>query len=80
MSDDLGERVDTMKREIDALQIAVMSQKKPWYKEIPVIVSVVALLFSFGTTVVSFRRTQVQDVQNMRQELRGLLQIGRAHV
>jgi len=75
MAEDLVERVETMKREIDALQIAFLSQKKkPWYKEIPVIVSVAALLFSFGTTFVSYRRTEVQDVQNLRQELRGLLQ------
>ncbi len=52
MTEDLVQRVDTMKREIDALQIAILSQKKPWYKEIPIIVSVAALLFSFGTTYV----------------------------
>jgi tetratricopeptide (TPR) repeat protein len=38
------------------------------------ILSVVALLFSFGTTYVSYKRTQSQDVQNARVELRGLLQ------
>src|SRR5208337_919116 len=41
---------------------------------LPVLISGVALLFSFGTTYVSYRRTKAQDLQDMRQELRGLLQ------
>jgi hypothetical protein len=75
MSEDLEEKLTTMKREIDALQIAVTSQKKkPWYKDISTILSVVALIFSFSTTYVSYRRTEAQDIQSTRQELRGLLQ------
>ena len=70
----LEQKIETMKREIDALQITVMSQKKPWYREVPVMVSVIALLFSFGTTFVSYQRTQIQDVQSRHQELRVLLQ------
>jgi hypothetical protein len=63
-----------MKREIDALQIAITEDTKPWYQNIATLLSVVALLFSFGTTYVSYRRTAVQDIQSSRQELRGLLQ------
>src|SRR2546426_3294976 len=74
MSEELEQKVDLMKREIDALQIAITGQTNPWYKNISTILSVVALLFSFGTTYVSYHRTSVQDIQSRRQELRGLLQ------
>lgn len=74
MSEDLVQKVDLMKREIDALQIAMTERAKPWYRNISILLSVIALLFSFGTTYVSYRRTAMQDIQNSRQELRGLLQ------
>lgn len=74
MSEELEQRVDLMKREVDALQIAMAGSTKPWYQNVSILLSVVALLFSFGTTYVSYRRTALQDIQNSRQELRGLLQ------
>jgi hypothetical protein len=70
----LGERLDLLKKEVDALQIAVTGQRKVWYKDASTIVAALALAFSFGTTFVSLRRAEVQDVQSTRQELRGLLQ------
>jgi tetratricopeptide (TPR) repeat protein len=64
-----------LKKEVDSLQIAILKQQSPpWYKNVPTILSVVALLFSFGTTFVSYKRTQSQDIQNERVELRSLLQ------
>jgi tetratricopeptide (TPR) repeat protein len=63
-----------LKREVDALQVAVHGQQAPWYQNMPTVLSVVALLFSFGTTFVSYKRTVSQDIQNARVELRGLLQ------
>jgi hypothetical protein len=74
MSEELEQKVDLMKREIDALQIAITGHTNPWYKDVSTILSVVALLFSFGTTYVSYHRTAVQDIQSRRQELRSLLQ------
>lgn len=74
MTEELEQKVDLMKREIDALQIAITGNTKPWYQNISTLLSVVALLFSFGTTYVSYHRTAVQDIQSSRQELRGLLQ------
>jgi hypothetical protein len=74
MNEELEQKVDLMKREIDALQIVITGNTKPWYQNISTLLSVVALLFSFGTTYVSYRRTAVQDIQSSRQELRGLLQ------
>lgn len=49
-----------------------------WYRNIPtiipMIVSILALLFSFGTTYVSNKRTAVQDIQNAKINLRTVLQ------
>ena len=71
-----GQSVDLilLKKEVDALQIAIHEQRTPWYKSMSTVLSVVALLFSFGTTFVSYTRTQSQDIQSARVELRGLLQ------
>jgi hypothetical protein len=74
MSENLEQKIELMKREVDAIQIAIMGQKAPWYRNISTILSIVALCFSFGTTFVSYIRTEKQDIQNTRQELRGLLQ------
>lgn len=63
-----------LKKEVDALQVSLLKQRNPWYKNISIIVSILALLFSFGTTFVSYVRTNAQDIQNSRVELRGLLQ------
>ena len=63
-----------LKKEVDALQISLMSSNTPWYKNIPVIVSVLALMFSFGTTFVSHKRIVAQDVQAQKTELRSMLQ------
>ncbi len=63
-----------LRKEVDALQVAILGQRTPWYKNISVLISLIALLFSFGTTFVSYTRTQSQDIQNDRVELRGLLQ------
>jgi hypothetical protein len=74
MNEELEQKVDLMKREVDALQIAISGPAKPWYKNTSTLLSVIALLFSFSTTYVSYRRTTIQDIQSARQELRGLLQ------
>jgi len=63
-----------LKKEVDALQVAVMSQRTPWYKNVPALISVLAFVFSFGTTYVSYVRTRSQDILSARVELRGLLQ------
>jgi tetratricopeptide (TPR) repeat protein len=71
---DLPAQVQLIKGEVDALQIAVMKQHTPWHKNIPTIISVLALLFSFGTTYVSYNHTKAQDMQNLKSELRSILQ------
>jgi hypothetical protein len=54
--EEITSRMDTMKGEIDGLQIGLTSQKKPWYRDLSTLISFLALLFSFGTTFVSYRR------------------------
>ena len=71
---DIDEQYRILKKEVDLLQISVMSVKPPWYKNIPIIVSVLALCFSFGTTYVSNKRIEAQDIQDLKEELRGMLQ------
>jgi tetratricopeptide (TPR) repeat protein len=71
---ELRKQYHLLKKEVDSLQISIMSAKIPWYKNIPIIVSVIALLFSFGTTYVSNQRIAAQDVQALKTELRSMLQ------
>ena len=64
----------TMKAEIDALQISLAERSKPWYRQSSMIISCVALLFSFGTTFYSDQRTRRADVHNAKIELGQLIQ------
>ena len=72
--DKLAERLDVLRGEVDALQLAAMKEATPWYKNASSIVALLALLFSFGTTLVSYNHTRAQDIQAMRSELRSLVQ------
>jgi hypothetical protein len=71
---DLASQVDSIERELENLKTAKSSAAPPFYKNIPTIISTIALLFSFGTTYVSYQRTKQQDVHALRAELRILLQ------
>jgi hypothetical protein len=53
---------------------AAATPKGPWYRDMSTVISITALAFSFGTTFVSYHRTEMQDIQASRQELRGILQ------
>jgi hypothetical protein len=74
----LDVRLDALKRELDALQIQVMSERAPWYKQVPVIVSllvsVAALGFSFWTAKKGEDRLDRQEEHEARAELRNLVQ------
>ena len=72
--DELNEEVSHLRNRIDSLAEASESAKKPWFKNVATLISVAAFLFSFGTTIVSYKRTAEQDVHNLRSELRVLLQ------
>jgi hypothetical protein len=66
-------RYEALKAEVDALQVLVMKQQQPWYRDAASIVAVLALLFSFGTTIVSYQRASQDDVHAAEIELRALL-------
>jgi hypothetical protein len=51
-----------------------MNRSTPWYKNVSTLISVLALLFSFGTTYVSNKRTEAQDIINLKSDLRNILQ------
>jgi tetratricopeptide (TPR) repeat protein len=74
----LEQRVDVMKQEIDALQIEAMRTNAPWYRQVPVlvplVVSVLAFVFSLATTVVGERRIAREEEHETRVELRELIQ------
>ena len=66
-------RYEALKDEVDALQVLVMKQQQPWYRDAAAIVAVLALVFSFGTTIVSYQRTSQEDIHASEIELRALL-------
>src|SRR5215216_4743963 len=70
----IEERVDMLKKEVDALQIEVMKPAKPWYQNAGVLVSLMAVLFSFGTAAASYQQIRAQDRRAARTELRQLIQ------
>lgn len=74
VSDVLEQKIYELERRIDSVDKKNDDNKKSLYKNIPILISFMALLFSFGTTYVSYRRTTEQDIQSLRTDLRGLLQ------
>ena len=70
---DLDSNLSMMKHEIDALQIAVLKKKEPWYVYVSVIISVFALISSIAATYISFRGTEVAEYLGLRSELTTLL-------
>ena len=64
----------TLKAEVDALQIQAAQERKPWYFVPSNIVSVVALVFSLGTSVFSYWKSYQTEVATNRAEVRQLIQ------
>ena len=69
----LEKKVRSVSAEIDALQIRVLSESKPWYKQAATLIALFALIFSFGSTLVANKRAAELDERAMRQELRELV-------
>jgi hypothetical protein len=76
--DSLEAQLDTMKRELDALQIHVMRETTPWHKQVPVVVplllSVAALGFSFWSAAKGEGRLNREEHHQARGELRDEVQ------
>jgi tetratricopeptide (TPR) repeat protein len=66
--------IELLRQQVDAIQVAMAEKSRPWHRNPSTLLSLLALLFSFGTTMVSYVRTEAQDVQSARIELRTMLQ------
>jgi hypothetical protein len=75
---ELRRKVQQNDDEIDALQIDAARQEtratRPWYQDGSLLIAVMALLFSFGTTAVSYARLDQESAHEARQELTGYMQ------
>ena len=59
ISDEHGsveQRLEEMKREVDALQVHVMREKAPWWKQVPVVVTLLVSLAALAFSFWSFQR------------------------
>lgn len=66
----VGEQLLIMKREIDLLQIELAKPSAPWFKQIPVLVSIGALILSIITTLYSAHLSSEEALNDSRAELR----------
>ncbi len=73
MTEQLEQTLATMKQEIDSLQVQSRHFIRPWYKEGAALVSMLALIFSFGTTAVSYLQATDSKIQASRAQLRELI-------
>lgn len=74
VADNGNEGSQPTKRDINDSRVPAESRPAPWYKTVPTLISLVALLLSLGTTYFSYTRAEVQNIQNKKAELRALLQ------
>jgi tetratricopeptide (TPR) repeat protein len=70
----IQESIARIEGEVTVLKIASTKVERPWLQNPSIIISVLALLFSFGTTIVSYLRSHQQDIIASRAELRTLIQ------
>jgi tetratricopeptide (TPR) repeat protein len=68
------EEFKTLKAEVDTLQIQASEKQKPWISRPSNILSLFALVFSFGTTAFSFWKNYTQEIASNRDEVRQLIQ------
>jgi hypothetical protein len=71
---ELRQSVHQNDSEIDALQVASQKAIRPWYRDVTVLVSLSAFLFSLLTTAFSYYIANQQQVHSDRAELRSLIQ------
>jgi hypothetical protein len=63
-----------LREEGGRLAVAPQPPRRPWYRELGSLLAVIALVFSFGTTAVSYVRTAQLDAHDRRVELTDLVQ------
>ncbi len=72
-TDALSEKLQELEVKVTGLS-ALAETKKPWYLEGSTIVAALALLFSFGTTLVSYKKAIEQEYIASRVELRSVME------
>jgi tetratricopeptide (TPR) repeat protein len=72
--EDLQGEITHLRNKVDSIAEENQAANKPWFKNISTGISVAALLFSFGTTIISYKRANDQDIHSLKSELRGILQ------
>ena len=72
--DSVGSReIAELDTRVDEL-FAIVKKEAPFYKNISTLISITALLFSFGTTFVSYYKSNAQETQTIRSDLLNTLQ------
>ena len=51
---DIDAKVELVRNQVDLLRVEVADKKRPWFKQVPVVVSMVSLMVSFTLGVVGF--------------------------
>lgn len=67
-------KLSYLESKINVLEYSIDNSNSRWYKKIPIVISVMAFVFSLGTTCVSYIHTKEQDIQNYQNDLRNILQ------
>ena len=67
------DKVRLLGEEVGALQVRALNDQRPWYRQASTLIALFALVFSFGTTVISNSRATEQEQRALKQELRALV-------
>jgi hypothetical protein len=67
-------QLESVLRRLDALELSAAPDRRPFHRDPSTIIAVLALAFSFGTTLISNRKADMQEIDSARAELRGILQ------
>lgn len=62
-----------LRRHVDELQIAQYEKHKPWYRQVTVLLSLLALAFSVGTTLYIQIGSRHEEIRSKKEELRKIV-------
>lgn len=68
------EKYEILKKEVDSIQIQLAKETGPWYTKPSNLIAIFALIFSFGTTIVSSYNAHLEHIRDNRREARALIQ------
>jgi hypothetical protein len=67
-------QIKALADEVAALRVRANQRWRPWYRDLAVIVALLAFIFSVGTTAFSYLQANEQRIHDYRAELRNLTQ------